>query len=103
MENINWSIRLGALYEILKGEYNTDTDTFKMSKLLAKSEEQHNPSRNTIQSRGEVYWAKQENEKWEDCWTKSVKMGNSEFHGIKAEEILTTKFVQSNVDEKFRE
>ena len=61
--------------------------------------------RNTYYSRGDLFWAKQEdNETPEDHWRKLVSLErNCEYKDIKQEDLLISKFITSITDKKRRE
>ena len=63
------------------------------------------PRRNTYHSRGDFFWAKQEdNETPEEHWRKLVSLEkNCEFKDIKQEDLLISKFITSITDKKLRE
>ena len=63
------------------------------------------PERNTYQSRGDFFWAKQEEKETpEEHWKKLVTLAkNCDFKNIKQEDILISKFITSITDEKLRE
>ena len=63
------------------------------------------PRRNTYYSRGDFFWAKQEeNETPEEHWRKQVPLErNCEFKDIKQEDLLISKFITSITDKKLRE
>ena len=63
------------------------------------------PKRNTYHSRGDFFWAKQEdNETPEEHWRKLVSLEkNCEFKDIKQEDLLKSKFITSITDKKLRE
>ena len=63
------------------------------------------PKGNTYYSRGDFFWAKQEeNETPEEHWRISVSLEkNCEFEDIKQEDILISKFITNITDKKLRE
>ena len=63
------------------------------------------PKRNTYHSRGDFFWAKQEeNETPEGHWKKLITLEkNCEFKDIKQEDLLISKFITSITDKKLRE
>ena len=63
------------------------------------------PKRNTYHSRGDFFWAKQEdNATPEEHWRKLVSLEkNCEFKDIKQEDLLISKFITSITDKKLRE
>ena len=63
------------------------------------------PKRNTYHSRGDFFWAKQEdNETPEEHWRKLVSLEkNCEFKDIKQADLLKSKFITSITDKKLRE
>ena len=63
------------------------------------------PKRNTYHSRGDFFWAKQEeNETLEEHWKKLVTLEkNCEFIDIKQEDVRISKFITSITDKKLRE
>ena len=60
------------------------------------------PKRNTYHSRGDFFWAKQEeNETPEEHWRKLVSLEkNCESKDIKQEDLLISKFITSITDKK---
>ena len=63
------------------------------------------PKRNTYHSRGDLFWAKQEeNETPEENWKKLVTLEkNCDFKNIKQEDILISKFIKSKTNKNLRE
>ena len=71
-----WRAGPSAIEIITKGEFNTDPDTIKTEKLIQLFRELYMPKRNTYNSRGDFFWAKQEeNETPEEHWKKLVTLG----------------------------
>ena len=100
-----WGAGPSAIEIITKGEFNTDPDTITTDKLIQLFKEYYMPKRNTYHSRGDFFWAKQEeNETPEEHWKKLITLEkNCEFKDIKQEEILISKFITSITDKKLRE
>ena len=100
-----WGAGPGAINEITKGEFNTDPDTIEADRLLTLFKETYKPKRNTYHSRGDFFWAKQEeSENPEEHWKKLIQIEKDcEFNGIKPEELLISKFITSITDRKLRE
>ena len=63
------------------------------------------PKRNTYHSRGDIFWANQEeNETPEEHWKKLITLEkNCEFKDINQEDLLMSKFITSITDKKLRE
>ena len=63
------------------------------------------PKRNTYHSRGDFFWAKQEeNETPEEHWKKLITLEKTcDFKDIKQEDLLISKFFTSITDKKLRE
>ena len=63
------------------------------------------PKKNTYHSRGDLFWAKQEeNETPEEHWKNLITLEkNCEFKDIKQEDLLIPKFIASITDKKLRE
>ena len=63
------------------------------------------PKRNTYHSRGDFFWAKQEeNETPEEHWKKLITLERTcEFKDIKQEDLLISKFITSITNKKLRE
>ena len=63
------------------------------------------PKRNTYHSRGDFFWAKQEeNETPEEHWKKLITLEkNCEFKDIKQKNLFISKFITSITDKKLRE
>ena len=100
-----WGAGPSAIETITKGEFNTDPDTIKTEKLVQLFKDYYMPKRNTYHSRGDFFWAKQEdNETPEEHWRKLVSLEkNCEFKDIKQEDLLISKFITSITDKKLRE
>ena len=100
-----WGAGPSASEIITKGEFNTDPDTVTTDKLLQLFKKYYMPKRNTYHSRGDFFWAKQEeNETPEEHWKKLITLEkNCEFKDIKQEDILISKFITSITDKKLRE
>ena len=62
------------------------------------------PKRNTCHSRGDFFWAKQEdNETHEEHWKKLITLErNYDFKNIKQEDLLTSKLITSLTDKNLR-
>ena len=60
------------------------------------------PKRNTYHSRGDFFWAKQEeNETPEEHWEKQITLEKTcDFKDIKREDLLISKFITSITDKK---
>ena len=70
-QNFIWGARPSTIEIITKGEIITDPDTIKTDKLIQLFREYYLPKRNTYHSRGEFFWAKQEeNDTPEEHWKK---------------------------------
>ena len=70
-----WGAGPSAIEIITKGEFNTDPDTIKTDKLIQLFREYYMPKRNTYHSRGDFFWAKQEeNETPEEHWKKLITL-----------------------------
>ena len=68
-EDLNWGAGPSAIENITKVEFNTDPNTINTERLLQLFEDYYMPKRNTYQSRGDFFWAKQEeNETPEEHW-----------------------------------
>ena len=100
-----WGAGPSAIEIITKGEFNTDPDTITTDKLIQLFKEYYMPKRNTNHSRGDFFWAKQEeNETPEEHWKKLITLEkNCEFKDIKQEDLLISKFITSITDKKLRE
>ena len=100
-----WGAGPSAIETITKGEFNTDPDTINTEKLIQLFKDYYMPKRNTYHSRGDFFWAKQEeNETPEEHWRKLVSLEkNCEFKDIKQEDLLISKFITSITDKKLRE
>ena len=63
------------------------------------------PKRNTYHSRGDLFWAKQEeNQTPEEHWKKVITLEkNCEFKDIKQEDLLISKLITSITDKKLRD
>ena len=85
-------------------EFNTDPDTIKTDKLIQLFREYYMPKRNTYHSRGDFFWAKQEeNETPEEHWKKLITLEKTcDFKDIKQEDLLISKFITSITDKKLR-
>ena len=55
-----WGAAPSAIETITKGEFNTDPDTINKGKLTQPFKDYYMPKRNTYHSRGDLFWAKQE-------------------------------------------
>ena len=93
------------LVKLSQKESNTDPDTIKIEKLIQLFREYYMPKRNSYHSRGDFFWAKQEdNETHEEHWKKLVTLEkNCDFKNIKQEDLLISKFITSITDKKLRE
>ena len=100
-----WGAGPSVIEIITKGEFNTDPDTITTDKLIQLFKEYYMPKRNTYHSRGDFFWAKQEeNETPEEHWKKLITLKkNCEFKDIKEEDLLISKFITSITDKKLRE
>ena len=99
-----WGAGPSAIEIITKGEFNTDPDTITTDKLIQLFKEYYITKRNTYHSRGDFFWAKQENETPEEHWKKLITLEkNCEFKDIKQENLLKSKFITSITDKKLRE
>ena len=100
-----WGAGPSAIETITKGEFNTDPDTINTERLIQLFKDYYMPKRNTYHSRGDFFWAKQEdNETPEEHWRKLVSLEkNCEFKDIKQEDLLISKFITSITDKKLRE
>ena len=100
-----WGAGPSAIEIITKGEFNTDPDTIKTDKLIQLFREYYLPKRITYHSRGDFYWAKQEeNETPEEYWKKLITLEKTcDFKDIKQEDLLISKFITSITDKKLRE
>ena len=73
--NLIWGAGPSAIENITKGEFNTDPDTIDTERLLQLFRDYYMPKRNTYHSRGDFFWAKQEeNETPEEHWRKLVSL-----------------------------
>ena len=99
-----WGAGSSTIEMITKGELNTDPDTIYNEKLIQLFKDYYIPKRKTYNSRGDFFWAKQEdNETPEDHWRKLVSLErNCEFKDIKQEDLLISKFITSITDKKLR-
>ena len=97
-----WGTGPSAIEIITKGEFNTDPDTIKTDKVIQLFREHYMPKRNTYHSRGDFFWAKQEeSETPEEHWKKLITLEkNCEFKDIKQEVLLISKFITSITDKK---
>ena len=104
-QNFIWGAGPSAIEIITKGEFNTDPDTITTDKLIQLFKEYYMPKRNTYHSRGDFFWAKQEeNETPEEHWKKLITLErNCEFKDIKQEDLLISKFITSRTDKTLRE
>ena len=59
-QDFNWGAGPSAIENITKEEFNTDPDTIKKERLLQLFKGCYMPKRNTYHSRGNFFWAKQE-------------------------------------------
>ena len=100
-----WGAGPSAIEMITKGEFNTDPDTINTERLIQLFKDYYMPKRNTYHSRGDFFWAKQEdNETPEEHWRKLVSLEkNCEFKDIKQEDLLISKVITSITDKKLRE
>ena len=100
-----WGAGPSAIETITKGEFNTDPDTINTERLIQLFKDYYMPKRNTYHSRGDFFWAKQEdNETPEEHWRKLVSLEkNCEFKDIKQEDLLISKFITSITDKKLWE
>ena len=89
---------------ITKGEFNTDSDTIKIEKLIQLFRECYMPKRNTYHSRGDSFWAKQEdNDTSEEHRQNLIKLEkNCDLRNIRHEDLLISKFITSITDKKRR-
>ena len=72
-QDLIWGAGPSAIENITKGEFNTDPDTINTERLLQLFKDYYMPKRNTYYSRGDFFWAKQEeNETPEEHWRKLV-------------------------------
>ena len=55
-----WEAGPSAVEMITKGEFKTDPDTINTEKLMRIFKDYCMPKRNTYHSRGDLFWAKQE-------------------------------------------
>ena len=70
-----WGAGPSAIEIITKREFNTDPDTIKTDKLIQLFREYYMSKRNTYHSRGDFFWAKQEdNETSEEHWKKLITL-----------------------------
>ena len=104
-QDLIWGAGPSAIENITKGEFNTDPDTINTERLLQLFKDYYMPKRNTYHSRGDFFWAKQEeNETPEEHWRKLVSLEKKcEFKDIKQEDLLISKFITSITDKKLRE
>ena len=100
-----WGAGPSAIKNITKGEFNTDPDTINTERLLQLFKDYYMPKRKTYYSRGDFFWAKQEeNETPEEHWRKLVSFErNCEFKDIKQDNLLISKLIPSHTDKKIRE
>ena len=85
-----WGAGPSAIENITKGEFNSDPETINTERLLQLFKDYYMPKQNTYHSRGDFFWAKQEeNETREEYWRKLVSLEtNCEFKDIKQEDLL---------------
>ena len=104
-QNLIWGAGPSAIENITKGEFNTDPDTIDTERLLQLFKDYYMPKRNTYHSRGDFFWAKQEeNESPDEHWRKLVSLEtNCEFKDIKQEDILISNFITSITDKRLLE
>ena len=75
-----WGAGPSAIETITKREFNTDPDTINTDKLIQLFKDYYMPKRNTYHSRGDFFWAKQEeNETPEEHWRKLVTLEKKRF------------------------
>ena len=100
-----WAAGPSTIKTITKGEFNTDPDTINTEKLIQLFKDYYIPERNTYRSRGDFFWAKQEeNETTEDHWRKLASLErNCEFKVIKQEDLWISKFITNITDMKLQE
>ena len=104
-QDFNWGAGPSAIETITKGKFNTEPDTINTERLIQLFKDYYMPKRNTYHSRGDFFWAKQEeNETPEEQWRKLVSLEkNCEFKDIKQEDLLISKFITSITDKKLWE
>ena len=104
-QDFTWGAGPSAIETITKGEVNADPDTINTERLIQLFKDYYMPKRNTYHSRGDFFWAKQEdNETPEEHWRKLVSLEkNCEFKDTKQEDLLISKFITSITDKKLRE
>ena len=100
-----WGAGPSAIEMITKREFNTDPDTINTEKFTQLFKDYYMPERNTYHSRGNFFWAKQEdNATPEDHWRKLVSLErNCEFKDIKQEDLLISKLITSITNKKLWE
>ena len=103
-QDIIWGAGPTAIEDITKGQFNTDPDTITAERLLKLFMDHFLPKRNTYHSRGDFFWAKQEeNETPLEHWRKLITLErNCEFKDIKQEDLIISKFITSITDKKLR-
>ena len=70
-----WGAGPSAIETITKGEFNTDPDTINTERLIQLFKDYYMLKRNTYHSRGDFFWAKQEeNETPEEHWRKLISL-----------------------------
>ena len=69
-QDFNWA----TVHQLSKplGEFNTDLGTINTKRIMQLLKEFYSHERNTYHSRGDFFWAKQENESPEEHWRKLV-------------------------------
>ena len=73
--DFHWGAGTSAIETNTKGEFNTDPDTINTEKVIQLFKDYYMPKRNTYHSRGDFFWAKQdENETPEERWRKLVSL-----------------------------
>ena len=84
-QDLIWGAGPPAIENITKGDFKSDPDTIDKERLLQLFKDYYMPKRNTYHSRGDFFWAKQEeNEAPEEHWRKLVSLEkNCEFKDIK--------------------
>ena len=93
-----WGAGPSAIEIITKRDFTTDPDTIKTDKLIQLFREYYMPNRNIYHSRGDFFWAKQEeNETLEETLERTC-----EFKDIKQEDLLISKFITSITDKKLQ-
>ena len=93
-----------AVKIITKGEFNTYPDTIKNDKLIQLFRENYMPKRKTYDSRGDFFWAKQEdNETPEEHCKKLITLKKLRLQKHKTERPPHSTFITSITDKKLRE